>query len=164
MWHPYPIHICTNNKRNRNVELIKSFKTHLNKKYFKRVKGSHSLSEIIIELVQINDKIILAQNKAAHSEWEEVKLKTENIKQLYYSWNYNIWNETLCPDVTFIRAFPWHRLSLSISSMKLIICWFTWNKMTFNPNTNTHRKWVITFVYNRILEHVKHIILRAEFT
>jgi len=27
----YPTHICTNNKRNRNAELITSFKTHLNK-------------------------------------------------------------------------------------------------------------------------------------
>ena len=26
-----PTHICTNNKRNRNAKLIKSFKTHLNK-------------------------------------------------------------------------------------------------------------------------------------
>ena len=39
----YPTHICTNNKRNKNVELIKSFKTHLNKKHFKKVNGSYSL-------------------------------------------------------------------------------------------------------------------------
>ena len=39
-----------------------------------------------------------------------------------------------------------HRLSFFVSSMKLIICWLTWNKMTFNPNTNTHREWVITFL------------------
>ena len=31
----YPTHICNNNKRNRNVELIKSFKTHLNKNILK---------------------------------------------------------------------------------------------------------------------------------
>ena len=36
----YLTHICTNNKKNRNAELIKSFKTHLNKNISKRVKGS----------------------------------------------------------------------------------------------------------------------------
>jgi len=41
----YPTHICTNNKRNINVKLIKIFKTHLNKKISKRIKDSHSLFE-----------------------------------------------------------------------------------------------------------------------
>ena len=50
------------------MELIKSFKTHLNKNISKKLKGSYSLGEIIIELVQINDKIISAQNKVIHSE------------------------------------------------------------------------------------------------
>jgi len=81
--------------------------------------------------------------------------KAENIKQLYCSWNYNIWNKTLCPDVTFIKAFPWHRLSLSISNMELIIWWLTWNKMAISPNTNTHWEWAITFL-NKI-QTIKNI-------
>ena len=51
-------------------------------------------------------------------------------------------------DVTSIRAFPKRRLSVSTFSMKLIICWLTWNSVTFSPNTNTHREWVITFIIN----------------
>ena len=76
---------------------------------------------------------------------EKKNTKAEKIK-LYHSWDYNIWSKTLCPDVTFIRAFPCHRLSLSISSIELIICWLTWNKMTISPNTNTRCEWVITFL------------------
>ena len=72
--------------------------------------------------------------------------KAKNIKQLYHSWNYNIWNKTLCPDVTFIKAFPCHRLNLSIFNIELIIWWLTWNKMAISPNTNTHPEWVITFL------------------
>ena len=87
--------------------------------------------------------------------------KAKNIKQLYYSWNYNIWNKILCPNVTFIRAFSWYRLSLSISNMKLITCWLTWNKMTISPNTNTHRKWVITFLNKiRINKNISKIHYR----
>ena len=34
----YPTHIYTNNKKNKNAELIKSFKTHLNKNISKGLK------------------------------------------------------------------------------------------------------------------------------
>ena len=30
--------------------------------------------------------------------------------------------------------------------MIIIIGWLTWNKMAINPNTKTHREWVITFL------------------
>ena len=59
----YPTHICTNNKRNINAEIIKSFKKHLNKSISKRFKIHIHSSNIIIELVQINNKIISVQNK-----------------------------------------------------------------------------------------------------
>ena len=35
---------------------------------FKRIKGSHPLSENIVEIVRIKDKVIPAQNKVVHSE------------------------------------------------------------------------------------------------
>ena len=59
-----------------------------------KVKVHIRFSNIIIVLVQ---KIIKScRLKTRSSKWmKKVKLIAENIKQLYWSWNYNIWNKNV---------------------------------------------------------------------
>ena len=60
---------------NRNEELIKSFKTHLNKNISKGKKTHIHFSNIIIKLVQINNKIISTQ-KQGRPKHDAINIET----------------------------------------------------------------------------------------